>query len=459
MTNKKQLFTPHPKQSEYLSNSADECLYAGSVGSGKSIATLADITRYLHIPTFTALCIRRTYEELEKGIIKIAHTLYDKEVSALGGIYNGSKHMHKFPSGAEVWYGYCESDKDLLRYQGLEYQYLFIDELTQIPEEHFQYLKTRQRSSKDVPIIGRYTSNAGGPFHKWVYDYWQYWLNPKHKQHIKSGGVARIGNKTRSAVLCNTGDNPSIDTETYKKQFEGMSNYMLQALWHNDWTAVPSLAEYFKRDKIELITKRPNNITHLVRSYDLAGSESKHADYTASVLLGLTIDSKVVVLDVHRARLSTDKVERLISDNARHDPKGTKICLPLEPAAAGKAWADKLSKMLHGYNYSFTPQNRSSGGKLTRALPVSAQCLKGNLVVVTNNYTKDFLDELEAFTDDDSLYANDDMVDALSQGYNELTKRSAIFRDIDTAKVYRFGEEPSDDSYLDMWKMEKGMKR
>lgn len=424
----KPIITLHPKQCDYVANPADECLYAGSVGSGKTAATIADISRYLDRPHFVALVIRRTFDELEKGIInKHAIPMLHKAHSKLGGEYNGSKHMMQFPSGAQIWFGYCESDKDLLKYQGLEFNYLYIDELTQIPEEHFQWLKTRQRSSHGDPIIGRYTSNAGGPYHEWVFNYWRNWLDPNHPKHLKSGQVARIEGKTRAAVLCNIGDNPSLDPVEYKKQFIGMSHYMLQALWHNDWTCVPGAAEYFKRERIEVLSRPPNDIVKRVRSYDLAGSEAKTADYTSSILLGLDSTGKVVVEEVYRARLSTDKVEQLILNTAKKEPR-VKIVLPLEPAAAGKAWSDKLSKMLHGYNFIFIPQNRNSGSKVTRAKPVSAQALQGNLKIVSNRFTKEFLDELEAFTDDDTMYANDDMVDALSQAYNELSKGTARFR-------------------------------
>lgn len=463
-TKEKVLFEPHPKQTDYIFCTAEEVLYAGSVGSGKTKATLADIAKYLDRPHFVAVCVRRNYEELKKGVIKLAKELYDHKVSKLGGVYNGSDHMFKFPSGAEVWFKACEHDDDLLKFQGLEYNYLYIDELTQIPEAHFQYLKSRLRSSHGDPIIKRYTSNAGGPHHEWVFKYWENWLNPKHKYHLKSGQIARYKYKdedgymqqtTKSAVLCNIGDNPSVPKSEYEKQFIGMSNYMKKALWYNDWTAVPGSAEYFKRDCITLLASNPGGIVKAVRSYDLAGSEAKTADYTASIRLGLTRDNKIVVEDVYRARLSTDKVEKLILDNARIDGRGVKIVLPLEPAAAGKAWADKLSKLLHGYHFTFVPQNRASGGKVTRAMPVSAQCLKGNMSIITNAYSKEFLDELEAFTDDDTKYAHDDMVDALSQGYNELTRRSAGFRDLGMKSVsWTFGTQHLDpeDGKLDIWK-------
>jgi predicted phage terminase large subunit-like protein len=217
---------------------------------------------------------------------------------------------------------------------------------------------------------------------------------------------------------------------------------------------MPGTAEYFKRERIEIVNEY-NNISRMVRSYDLAGSEAKNADYTASCLIGMGKDDKIIVKEINRYRYSTDKVERLIMENALKDGKGVRIILPQEPAAAGKAWADKLSKMLHGYSFVFVPQTRTKGdapGKVTRALPLSAQALKGNLVIVSGphkNYAKEIeyncvkecLDELEGFCDDDKMYANDDMVDCMAQGYNELSKHMLRFRHIDgiNLKGYTFG--------------------
>ncbi len=422
------LFRPFEgAQQDFLSNDADEVLFASCVGAGKSLCLLVDAAKYVEkYPTFNALLLRRTYPELEASLIKESQKLYTGQ---LGGTYNKTQHLWTFRNGARIQFGSLDDDNRITNYRGIDWTYLGFDELTTFKWEHYQTLSIWLRSSKEVPLRVRATSNAGGLSHQEVFDYWKNWLNPEHKYHLKSNQIAKIGGKTRSCIMAYMGDNPSINPETYKKQFVGKPKHIVQQLLNNDWRAVPGLAEYFKREHIEIITDS-GRIVKRCRSYDLAGSESKTADYTASILLGIDYSGKVVVEDVYRARLSTDKVERLIMDNAIRDGREVKIVLPLEPAAAGKAWADKLSKILHGYHFVFIPQNRATGGKITRAKPISAQSLQGNMKVVNNDYTTVFLDELEAFTDDDKLYSNDDMVDALSQGYNELSKSRAVFADV-----------------------------
>lgn len=423
------LFIPHPgAQQNFLTNDADEVLFASCVGAGKSLCLLIDASKYVEkYPSFNALLLRRSYPELEKSLIKVSKTLYDKSLSYLGGSYNQSQHLWTFANGARIQFASLDHPDDINKYRGVDWSYLGFDELTTFEWEQVLTLKAWLRSSKGVPLRFRATSNAGGVSHQDVFDYWKLWLNPHHPNRLKSNMIVKYPNgKTKSCVMAYPEDNPSIDYKEYAKQFDGMSSHVVKQLLYNDWTAIPAKAEYFKRDLITPVNSS-NDVIRRVRSYDLAGSEAKTADYTASILLGYTKDNRIIIEDVYRARLNTNKVEQLILDNAKKDGRGVKIVLPLEPAAAGKAWADKLSKMLHGYHFTFVPQNRASGGKVTRAMPVSAQALKGNISIIPNKYTKEFFDELEAFTDDDKLYSNDDMVDALSQGYNELARKSAGF--------------------------------
>lgn len=446
------LFQPFPgAQQDFLSNDADEVLFASCVGAGKSLCLLADAAKYVEqYPTFNALLLRRTFPELEASLIKESQKLYKGK---LNGKYHQTQHLWTFPNGARIQFGSLDDDNRITNYRGIDWTYLGFDELTTFKWEHYETLSIWLRSSKGVPLRVRATSNAGGLSHQEVFAYWTNWLNPDHKYHLKSNTTAKIGSKTRSCVMAYMGDNPSIQPQVYLKQFEGKPKHIVQQLLNNDWRAVPGLAEYFNRERIEIVSQ-PGRIVKRVRSYDLAGSESLKADYTASILLGYTADNKVVVEDVWRGRISTDKVDKLIMDNAKKDGRSVKVVLPLEPSAAGLAWADKQSKMLHGYAFTHVKQNRATGNKLTRAMPVSSQCLQGNMQIVANDYTKAFLDELEAFTSDDKLYANDDMVDALSQGYNELTRSSARFRDIGVAgPQWTFGKQQDDsDAWGNKWK-------
>ena len=79
--------------------------------------------------------------------------------------------------------------------------------------------------------------------------------------------------------------------------------------------------------------------------------------------------------------------------------------------------ANNFVSMLQGYDvHTMT----TSKDKVTRAKPVSAQCEVGNILVLRAPWNDDFFSELENFSDDDTKYDHDDIVDVLSGAFNEL---------------------------------------
>lgn len=433
------LFTPHSgAQTQFLTNNADIVLFASCVGAGKSLCLLVDAAKYVEkYPHFNALLLRRTYPELERSLIKESKRLYSGK---LNGQYHETKHLWTFPSGARIQFGSLDNDNDITSYRGIDWTYLGFDELTTFKWDHVQMLRAWNRTSKEkpVPLRFRATSNPGGVSHSEVFEYWHRWLDPDHPQHLKSNTILKTKDgKTISCVMAYMGDNPSIDEIEYKKQFTGFPEHIIDQLLNNDWKARPSECLYFKRQLIPILPAIPPNTTRSVRAYDLASSTGKNADYTASVKISRLDNGKYSVGDVKRAKLGPDEVEQLILKTAKADGRGVKIVLPLEPGAAGKAWANHLGRALAGYVFAFVPQTRSSGSKAVRAQPVSSQALSGNLSLVAGPYTKDFLDELEAFTDNPKDYAHDDMVDALALGFNELCHARATFRDIGIKNIGR----------------------
>lgn len=65
------------KQREFISAQADEVLFGGAAGGGKSYGQLLDAMLYaLKYPKSKQLILRRTYPELEKSLIRVSLELY-----------------------------------------------------------------------------------------------------------------------------------------------------------------------------------------------------------------------------------------------------------------------------------------------------------------------------------------------------------------------------------------------
>lgn len=149
-------------QAAALECGAQILLFGGAAGSLKSETLLIDAAReHLH-PGLRGILFRRSYPELEKTLIRRSRELYP----SLGGRFHETKKVWKFPSGGMIEFAYCESDKDIFRYQGAEYSFIGFDESTHFGEFPIRYMLSRLRSTHaGLRLRVRLASNPGNLGH------------------------------------------------------------------------------------------------------------------------------------------------------------------------------------------------------------------------------------------------------------------------------------------------------
>ncbi len=154
-----------PLQYRFMTASEDEILFGGAAGGGKSYGQLADALWYaLRYPGSRQLLLRRTLPELENSLIRTALAMYP------GALYHyiSSKHTGVFANGSLLDFGYCDSERDVYRYQSAEYDVIRFDELTHFTESMYLYLMSRLRGATPYPRQMKSTTNPGGLGHDWV---------------------------------------------------------------------------------------------------------------------------------------------------------------------------------------------------------------------------------------------------------------------------------------------------
>ena len=160
------LTIPEPtlKQKLFLRARAKHVGFGGARGGGKSwsVRTKAELLclRYAGI---RCLIVRRTYPELINNHINILR-------SELIGIatYNDKDKVLKFRNGSTINFAYCDSDKDLDRLQGVEYDIIFLDEATQLSEYQMKTITACLRGVNSFPKRVYYTMNPGGQGHQYI---------------------------------------------------------------------------------------------------------------------------------------------------------------------------------------------------------------------------------------------------------------------------------------------------
>lgn len=155
---------PNPKQQMFLSDHHKLVAYGGARGGGKSWVVRDKAKRLcLRWPGIRILIVRRTYAELMANHV-------DQLRADLAGFarFNKSEMRFACANGSSIKLGYCGSDKDLMQYQGAEYDVVCIDEATQLQEGWIKKLLACMRGVNGLPKRCYITCNPGGPGHGWV---------------------------------------------------------------------------------------------------------------------------------------------------------------------------------------------------------------------------------------------------------------------------------------------------
>ena len=161
------IWEPTPLQFEALETTADEVLFGGSRGGGKTDAALQWLLYDIDNPALRQLVIRRNATDLTDFIDR-ARLKYEP----MGAKFRGNPTEIHFPCGSKIYTGHLGTPDAYTKYQGWEIQRLLMEEVTHIPSEKlYEKLLGSVRSTvKGIKCQIFLTTNPGGPGHEWVKD-------------------------------------------------------------------------------------------------------------------------------------------------------------------------------------------------------------------------------------------------------------------------------------------------
>lgn len=403
---------PYPKQAAFMLLEGKEGFYGGAAGGGKSDALLMCALQHVDVPGYSAIIFRKSYADLVKpgALIDRALTWLAPWIANKTIKWVDKEKKLVFPSGATVQFGFMETYKDRLNYQGGEYQFIGFDEVTHILEGCYTYMFSRLRRLKtamNIPLRVRAASNPpdDGDDAEWVYDRF---VNPETKKaHV---------------VFISAGmdDNPFLDKESYVENLEELDPVTRARLRDGIWTLVRK-GNMFKGEWFEEVPAPPIP-GRAVRFWDCAATEvdvvqkrrGKTPDWTAGLKMS-EYKGIYYIWDIEHVQKSAMNVADLQKQLATSDGTSVKIREEEEGGSSGKYTIEhKRKELFAGFAYEGV---RSTGGKIERATPASAAAERRQIKIVAGCRNKDkLIAELESFPGT----GHDDIVDAFSGAFNAL---------------------------------------
>lgn len=351
-----------------------------------------------------------------------------KWLKATDAHWNGETRTWTFPSGAQLTFGYMDTDGDEENYQGGEYQFVGFDEGTHFLAEQYTYMFSRLRRLEgvNIPLRVRIASNPGSRGHSWV------------KARFKLGGI--LGSRLNPAhdnkafVPADLTDNPYLDTEQYAKMFENLDPLRRAQLERGDWDAAAKGGKFNVEDfQIVSFEQVPRRMATMLRHWDLGSTEptestSSVVDWTCGVKMGYAptisrpdswgnthiIHEDFYVLNMVHFQGDPGEVERRLRVTAERDHASVPQWIEQERGATGKLYINNLR------SHVFPPHFEVRSHWLTASKEERINLFAGRsrtkrVYLVTDSDLPEDEQWIEKFLEEASLYPeglNDDMLDS-----------------------------------------------
>lgn len=265
-------------QEKFLSSNADITIFGGSRGGGKSFALLLEALKDVNHPHFNAIVMREEKDDLE-NLINESENIFTQF-----GRYNKSKDdmTWNFNYGGHLHFGIYSQDLKAFKkkYQGKQYAYIGIDEITHIPYSKFKYIITDNRNA--YGIRNRVYGTCNPDPDSWVRKFIDWWIGLDGYPIEERDGMVRYcfmeGNTTNSIIW---GETPEEVYEQCKGTIEKLWKPSYEKLGFNKRTMfIKSVTFIYGKleENVKLLASDPNYVANLAqqdatqRGRDLGGN-------------------------------------------------------------------------------------------------------------------------------------------------------------------------------------------
>lgn len=407
-------YEPYPRQKEFRDCHAKYRLFGGAAGPGKTKALLWEAIYQAHEAQYVdTLLLRRTFPEMEASLLAyfrrdVPRELYKK--------YNESKHIVTWNNGSTTRFGHCAHEFDVYQYQGAEYLFIGIDELTHFTLRQRQFLTSRNR----CPVRGTSpnmagATNPGNIGHAWVKALWVDRVPPtgmESAEQYDPGDYAFI----RATIA----DNPTYANDSnYLKTLETLPTHLRRAFLDGEWDIFAG--QYFDRFNREQHMLRPEEI-HIESWWPRWISIDWGFEHPSAVLWHAAMPNGGVV--TYREFVQNHLSPRMLATAIAERCRGERIsAVYLSPDAFAQRTAeDTIAEQLgHGLQAEHLPRPDPADDDRIGGWMLMYEMLRSQRWLITSNCQK-LIETMPALTRDERniedvlKFEGDDVADSARYG-------------------------------------------
>lgn len=165
------VFVPNPGQSAFIQSTAQEVLFSGHWGNGKSIAMGVKIWALAHLyPGIRGVLMRKVYADLRLSTLRHLRRVFGEAMWAAGVVGGERPERFDFPNGSSVdFIGIAGENGRTNKLLSTEYAFIAADECNELEEADWEMAMGRLRQP-GIPIHQIFgCTNPDNPEH-WLFD-------------------------------------------------------------------------------------------------------------------------------------------------------------------------------------------------------------------------------------------------------------------------------------------------
>ncbi len=316
----KLLYKPHPQQMQFMESSAKYRLFGGARGGGKSHTMRMELMRMVtSVKGLRILVLRRTFPEIYQNMV----IPLQQELPTDAYKYNEQKSTMTFNNESSIKFGYCRNLKDVMQYQGVEFDVICIEELTHWQEMEFKLLMGSLRTTKKnwTPCFIA-SCNPGSIGHAWVK---RLWIDRKFEKNEKPEEFEFIASRVY--------DNPTLleRDPDYVARLEALPEAKRRAWLDGDWDAYEGQVFTEWRKDIHVIKNQlPKGNKRTIICLDYGYNAPSAVYWIAERNDGHVIVYRELYVTQHTYHQLATKIKALTTEKERID------YIVVDPAIVGK---------------------------------------------------------------------------------------------------------------------------